>query len=1227
MALAVVGVRVKVEGVTQAINQFRQVRREIDRLVASARRLRSLNVGQGMNIVNAAPGSQVAIDQSVNRNMREGAAAARGLGNEAERNIGIFRRFQGHINIAGQGIRRFGRIITTFGSVLTTLGFRMSAIISLPIIGALIGAVKAATTFETELTKLITLVGISAQDVDMLKDAFLELAPALGVSPIDLATAAYQPLSRELRDIGSVIAIVTKAAKGQAIGLGDMNKIAQVATSIMIAFGKASASTVKQLGAVDEIMDKLIVAIQRGSLEADEFVGPLARVLGTASNLGVELDEILAFAGTFGAAGASASEVFTGLNRVLLTFLKPTEKAKDALDRLFNTVQTGIPGIDAALTMLGEEGLARTIIAIARGAEELDIPMSDLIGRVTGLNAALFVTGNAMELYLTTLGFVKGANGELEESFKIVAESGAFQMQQLKASLEVLAITIGDVIVPALNFFVQKLLPVIGAITIFAKMHPRIVLLAVGFGLVTAAIGPIIIIIGVLVSSIGAIITGIGALIGALAVIIGPVQLVIAVFLLLSATLAGLFLVSLPEIFKRTQGNFEKMIDNFFAWGRNMMVQLANGLAKGAEAVITVLIEVGRAIAGLLGPGSPPKLLPDLPMWGANIIEQLLKGMTLADFGTFDKIASIMSDFFRGLGEDIFGEDETGLIPAILTSRQNILKALEEARTTGSISQGTLDSITMFTDDSFQPHLVGRIQDYIRTLVDLQIALDAVAEAQAEIDRINTVFEANVAPLNDRLGEIADRYQEVKDAQERARLEAILVDPRAPALALELAELGLEELDLQQQVRAEEALRDEALAAANAQLTAAEAERDRLQDISDLQLENIQFYLDTNDLLREQSDLIERINERKKKAAEELASSLANIGDLMPAGAGVGTGLDLTELIGEGFQAHLKSIQKNINDFVREIGTIFEGLGPLIERLGVVWGKVFIKLGDRFKVFQGRVAGLNLETADWVGIGFIAAGVMSLLIALLKGGGLIGLVLSLAGWVARAVAALVGFIALGNPLSLLLLGAIILVGALFARFESLKEFTAAAAVAIGQTAIILRTIFSSAVGWAKIILKQLGTIIKTKVTKQVELFKTEMEETVLELKGSWTTAINSFKDNVLEPLAKAWDGITTAIGWVIQRVQDLIDKLKELDLGDLMGNSPSPFELSLRGIASALNKVNSELQSTATMGAMASASAATVSTSVKFGDIHVNNGMDQAAFEARVRQIIAQAMR
>lgn len=1161
-------------------------------------------------------------------------------------------------------IIRTGRSLTTFGSVLSTVGFRMTALISLPIVAALGGITKAALDFETGLVGLRTKVRLTEEEVALLGNELLRVAPALGVKPVELLDAAYFVLSRGIRDTSIALNIIEKSAQASAIGLGDTADIAKLATAIMVSYGATTLSAAEQNEFLTKTLDILISSVQFGSLEADEMTDAFGKTVGTAATLGVGFAELTAFVGTFAASNATARESQTAVNRVLLSFIKVTPKAEKALARIGLTAE-------GARELLAEQGLAGAMIFLAREFEKAGVPLSDFIGRTTGLNAALFLTEGALDLYLETLAATTNASGELDEAFKIVTQSTQFQIDVLTATIQAMAITIGNLLLPALNSIVAAVAPVVAAIAKFAEANPRIIALATVFALLAAAIGPIVIVIGLFVSSLGAIVTAAGAVIGVLTFLVsgvlGPLLLVIGV---LAATIAGLFLNSLDDMAEKLDLTFSDIADRAIEWGRNIIIQLARGLVQGASAVVQALINIGNVIASFLAPGSPPRLLPDLPQWGAAAMTEFIRGFSLADFSTFDELSSTISNLFRSLGDDAIADSD--ISERILGSRSAIARAIEQMRTLGTVSAETLRMIS----GSFGA-ISANVREYTLTLLQLQIATEAVAAAQEEVNRINEAFESITSPLNDELEDIADRRQDVVDSMREEELQRILADPRAPDLARELALLELREIELRRQIAAEEDVRDAALETAEARLEAAQAEQERLQMQADLQKAIIDAQIENNRLLNEQATALEKV-----------ASALGGLADVLGAG-GIFDAIELpeftlSEIIGEGITSLGEELQKDLQGLFDELLAIFQPLIDKIDELGEVWARVFLGLAD-----------VDVSIDDVVGklFSFFGAALVLQTVLAPVGGltGLIGLFGSafvfLAGSIKTAILGFGGLLIAGGPVTIALGLALLAVGLLVKEFGSFKE----AADAVKETftgtgtfgpdgpigpAVIAVGLFIS--NFVKDAIEDVGDFIR-ETTLSISIWIIDviaafdqwrrdvgqifvdwgenLDQTIddwiadtIESIDTWITdQISAFFNAGRDFIMSIDDGIRSLGNIIRNTLLSMAQAAWDAVRGFFGANSPSILAMELgsdiaKGLATGLADVIPAVSATLDMGAlvaatqMAATSSAPMATSsagpVMSGNTvnidmqnNISTPFDEAVFDARVLRVVSRAVR
>lgn len=217
-----------------------------------------------------------------------------------------------------------------------------------------------------------------------------------------------------------------------------------------------------------------------------------------------------------------------------------------------------------------------------------------------------------------------------------------------------------------------------------------------------------------------------------------------------------------------------------FEWGANIVRQFASGI-EGSGYVADSLQRIADDIAYWLMPGSPPRLLPDLPEWGKGALEAYLSG-------------------WEGVGS-----------PDVKSYLADALKSLEPYLKDG-----------VFSDDErkqMQQAFGGRsdiFEGYVTAQAKLRTAANETAAARLALTDAEASGDADaIAAAKDRL--------ELAETEEQKANEKVREEERRVAKRLE-AEFALAKA-IQQQTNAVDA-RDqrEAKAHADAEARAAEAE-------------------------------------------------------------------------------------------------------------------------------------------------------------------------------------------------------------------------------------------------------------------------------------------------------------------------------------------------------------------------------------------------------------------
>lgn len=268
----------------------------------------------------------------------------------------------------------------------------------------------AASEFERETTKIITLVGVAEAQVQEWSKELDRLGVALGKSPQELARALFVVTSAGERT-ANAIRIVEKAAKASAIGLGDTASIARTVTAAMQAYKKSGLDAATAT-------DILVATVREGNLEAAELSGSLGRVIGIASQVGVSFAEVGGFIATFTRLGVNAEEAVTALRGILSTIIKPSKEARLQLKEL------GL-SVDDLRKSIREKGLAQTLVDLVEIIGDNQDAFGAVIPNVRALAGVLGTAAAQGKEYIDVTTNIKDSNRILEDAMDRAAETTA----------------------------------------------------------------------------------------------------------------------------------------------------------------------------------------------------------------------------------------------------------------------------------------------------------------------------------------------------------------------------------------------------------------------------------------------------------------------------------------------------------------------------------------------------------------------------------------------------------------------------------------------------------------------------------------------------------------------------------------------------------------------------------------------------------------------------------
>lgn len=404
-------------------------------------------------------------------------------------------KFSSTLSLAGSNLQKAGRNFQAVGGKMSAAGSSITRSIGLPLALASGAALKLSSDFETSLTKIQTLVGLSAKDVQGFRADVLSLAGETAQAPKALADAMFFITSAGLRGAEALEALKF-SAQASAIGLGDTAVVADAVTSAMNAYGPATLSA-------ERATNVLALAVRAGKLEASALAPVLGRLLPTAAAMEIAFEDVAGVLAVMSKTGLDAAEASTSLSSIMTTLLKPTKLGVDALDSV------GLSLKDLRETAKGPGGLVQVMRDLDSAFEGNDEALVQVVPNVRAFRGVMNVLAQDAGSVDEVMKAVASDVDVLGEGMKIVEQTTGFKFNQFMTKLSTVGIELGDTLVPAFEGILAASVDLLSfaskGVELFGKLPGPIQTTAIAFLGLAIAMGPIMFLGGNMLTMFGSL--------------------------------------------------------------------------------------------------------------------------------------------------------------------------------------------------------------------------------------------------------------------------------------------------------------------------------------------------------------------------------------------------------------------------------------------------------------------------------------------------------------------------------------------------------------------------------------------------------------------------------------------------------------------------------------------------------------------------------------------------
>lgn len=472
--------------------------------------------------------------------------------------------------------------LTALQSAFSTAGSTLTKTFTLPIVALGTAAVTQSTTFESAMSNVSAISGATGTELEALTEKAKEMGATTKFSASESAEAfKYMAMAGwdtedMLNSIGGVMSLA--AASGE-----DLGTVSDIVTDAMTAFGLSAdgTSTVLKDGLEVEVSNctRFVDALAAASNSSNTNVSMLGEsfkyVAPVAGALGYSVEDVAVALGTMANQGIKSSQAGTALRTILTNMANPTDNMSWAMDQLgvslenddgsmkslmevMQDLRAGFGGgsmdaeeFTAKMTELDDALSAGTITEDeynasvedlatamygAEGAEKAQL--AAILAGKTGMAGLLAIVNATDEDFQSLTDSIYNASGTAEEMSDVQLNNLSGQLTILKSTLEGIAISFGDIMLPAVKKVVEKLQELLSWINGLSDAQKTTI---VKIAAVVAAIGPALLILSKVIGVINTILpliqligTGLKTLFAIMAA--NPITIVIAA---IAALVAG----------------------------------------------------------------------------------------------------------------------------------------------------------------------------------------------------------------------------------------------------------------------------------------------------------------------------------------------------------------------------------------------------------------------------------------------------------------------------------------------------------------------------------------------------------------------------------------------------------------------------------------------------------------------------------------------------------------
>lgn len=350
-------------------------------------------------------------------------------------------RIRSQMDATAKTSTRLGRTVQTVGKNIGSIGSAL-----MPVSAGLVAAGTMAATTFMDFDRVITgagaKAGASAAELEKMRAAATQMGADFPVSATEVARA-MDALAASGFNANQTVALMPSILTSAVASGEGLAQTSQVVTSALNIWGMAQENVGQNAARVADVIQQ---AANASSLGLQDFSVALQYAGPPAAALNMNIEELSTALAVMKNNGIDASTIGSAMSNILMRLINPPKQAAEAI------AQLGLQVKDANGNFVGFENVIGQMRIAMQGLNSTQ--RAELANTIAGEQAykgLLALINTAPNEYKRLSNEINNAAGSSARQYEIMKNTLSGSVEDMKGSLEALAINFGSVLAPSIR--------------------------------------------------------------------------------------------------------------------------------------------------------------------------------------------------------------------------------------------------------------------------------------------------------------------------------------------------------------------------------------------------------------------------------------------------------------------------------------------------------------------------------------------------------------------------------------------------------------------------------------------------------------------------------------------------------------------------------------------------------------------------------------------------------